>query len=131
MAGRVETIGLSGLTADVDGNNQLRTAPGSVAVATSLAAVAANGNGAAIDFGCARQNISVVVVTTGTPTGGTVTLHVSHDGTNWFATTTTVTVSGTLAASVLTGGAWRYARAVLAGLTGGVAPTVTVTLAAQ
>ncbi|SRR5258706_9767460 len=99
-----------------------------ITAGTSLAAATANVTGTTVDLGLARQNLTVVVSTTGGPTGGTVTLQVSHDGTTWFVTATTATVGATVAAGTLTGGAWRYARAVLSGLTGGTTPTVTATI---
>jgi hypothetical protein len=131
VAGKIEITDPDGNSVDVDGAGNLCVAAGTRAAAVSLAAVTANGNGTAVDFGAARQNISLVIFTTGSPTGGTVTLQVSHDGTNWFASTTTATVSANLASGTLQNGAWRYARAVLSGLTGGTAPTVTATLMAN
>lgn len=98
---------------------------GSIKAAVSLNAVTANGAGAVVDFGGARENIGIEVSTTGVPTAGTVTLLVSDDGTTWVTTTTTATVGSGVTSAMLTGVAWRYAQLSLSGLTGGTAPTVT------
>jgi len=102
---------------------------GVVTAGTSLNAVATNSTGSTVDFGSAMRDIAMVVSTTGSPNAGTVTLNVSVDGTNWFVTSTTAAVGATVSSGTLTGGAWRYARAVLASLGGGTTPTVTAKIA--
>lgn len=131
MAGKIEIIGATGVSAGVSATGEVQVAQGVASASTSLAAVAANGNGTAVDFGCARTNISMVVSATGAPAAGTVTLQVSHDGTVWFASATTATAGAAVSAGTLSNGAWRYARAVLSALSGGTAPTVTATLMAN
>jgi len=99
-----------------------------ISPAKSLDAVTANGNGATVDMLLPRENITMVVVTTGAPSAGTVTLQVSHDGVSWFATTATAAVTTSPNAATLAATAYRFARAVLSGLTGGTAPTVTASI---
>lgn len=41
------------------------------------------GAGATVDFLTAKRNVSIVLLPTGTITGGAVAIEVSHDGTNW------------------------------------------------
>lgn len=130
MAGRIEIMDPGGYSAGVNSIGQVQVTTGSAAAGTSLNAVTANGNGSTIDFVCARSNITVVVTATGAPAAGTVTLQVSHDGVNWFATATTATAGATVTSGTLSNGAWRYARAVLSALSGGTSPTVTATLMA-
>jgi hypothetical protein len=101
------------------------TTDGQHSGAVSLNAVTANGPGVPVDFGGGVKDVSIEVTTTGSPTGGTVTLMVSDDGVTYVATTTTVTVGANPAAAVLSNGAWRYVRTDLSSLTGGTAPTVT------
>lgn len=98
---------------------------GVVTSQTSLNAVTANGNGTVVDLGSAYSNISFVVSTTGTPTGGTVTLSVSVDNTVFVATATTASVGTNPTTSSLGNVAYRYVRLDLTGLTGGASPTVT------
>ncbi len=105
--------------------NFVGTSEGAVSAGTSLNAATANGTGTVIDFGSACQSFSFVVTTTGSPTGGTVTLSLSVDGTTFVATTTTATVGSSAALASLSGVAARYARLDLTGLTGGTSPTVT------
>lgn len=96
-----------------------------IAAFTSLNAATANGPGTAVDFGRPVMDVSVEVTTTGSPTGGTVTLLVSEDGTTFVASTATVTVGANPATVTLSNVGWRYARTDLSGLTGGTSPTVT------
>lgn len=129
MAGKVGIMDdSSGYAAGVTSAGELRVSEGVASASTSLNAVTANGNGSAVDFVTARRNVSMVVSATGAPAAGTVTLQVSHDGTTWFATSTTATAGATVSSGTLSNGAWRYARAVLSGLSGGTSPTVTATL---
>lgn len=53
------------------------------AVADTLLTNATTGTGTTIDFTTAKRNVSVVMIPTGTITGGAVAIEVSHDGTNW------------------------------------------------
>lgn len=92
----------------------------------SLDAATANGNGGGSNVSGYRT-IAMQTSHTGTPTAGTVTLELSLDGDTWFASSTVFTIGTTANDSIQ----WAvdepaaYARAVLAGLTGGTAPTVT------
>lgn len=99
---------------------------GGVAAAKSLDAVTANANGSAIDLEVAARTHGMQVVLTGGPTGGTVTLQGTLDGTNWFALATFTIgtdASGDIKFAVDT--PVQQVRAVLAGLAGGISPTVT------
>ncbi|SRR6266849_8076935 len=76
-------------------------------------------------------NWSVQTSSTGTPTGYTITIQFSIDGVNWVNAATTFTqADGNPVTKNITplgsGTAAPYIRAVLTGLTGGTAPTVTV-----
>lgn len=101
------------------------------AALTSLNAVTANGTGTAFDFSAAVGTVTLQVSTTGTPTGGTVTLMVSLDGVTWVASTTTATVTATPVIAHLANVAVRYVRCDLSALAGGVTPTVTAKVLAR
>lgn len=100
---------------------------GSVNPFVSLNAVTTNQTGSSVDMAAANGTIAVQVITTGSPTTGTVTLEVSMDGTNWVSTTATVTIAAATSnyLQALSNTAVRYARATLTALAGGTAPTVT------
>lgn len=100
---------------------------------TSLAAATANGNGTTIDFTTSRRTFGMQVVLGGdvVPTGGTIVLQLSNDSTNWTATALATFTIGTSVNKdfvYVVDKPARYARAVLAGLTGGTNPTVTATI---
>ena len=90
---------------------------------TLLAAATTTGAGASADLGAIRDEFSVLVQTTGSPTFS-VTFQGSIDGTNWFTLGSAVT-SVTNGATV-TGVLARYVRANLTALSGG---TLTAELA--
>jgi hypothetical protein len=108
------------------GGNQLLVSTGSLSAGTTLAGVAVNTTGTAIDFGSAKANFTCVTASAGTLTG-TVTLELSLDNVNWVSSTVTIAVT---AASTLAGYSIgrpaRYARASL--VTSGGAGTVSATL---
>lgn len=98
---------------------------GTVTAGTTLNAVSANTTGTTVDAGVAQSNWSGVAVAGASPTGGTLTLELSMDGTNWVSSGSTATISAAgnyLVAS--TGKAARYARCSLTGLTGTISLTV-------
>lgn len=100
---------------------------GSTSGVTSLSA-ATSGNGATVDWGSARQNVSMFILVNGTVTSGVVDLQVSQDGTNWVK----ISSSATLATGVnqqltLSNSAFRYARGAVSTAVGG-GGSVTTTL---
>lgn len=99
-----------------------------MASASSVASLtnATTGTGATVDFTTAKRNVSVVMLPSGTITGGTVAIEASHDGTNWVqALTMHIVLRPGNHAHDVSHGAFRYWRAnVLADITGG---TVTAT----
>lgn len=44
---------------------------------------ASTGEGATVDFATAKRNVSVVMIPSGTITGGVVAVEASHDGITW------------------------------------------------
>lgn len=92
----------------------------------TLAAVAGNTTGTAVDGGAVRGTATVVAVGTGTLTG-TLTIEGSLDGVAWVSTGTTValTAAGTVTATS-TGKAFRLYRTSLSGNAG--AGTCTATM---
>ena len=114
-------------TAPSGQGNALLVCTGPLTAGTTINAGSGTANGTTIDYGAAKANITLVVTASAGVSAGVVALEVSHDNTNWYRHTTTVTTSapGTLQASV-TGMAFRYARGVIAtAITGG---TVTCTI---
>lgn len=114
-------------TATVTALNAVRVATGNVTAMTTLNAVTANATGSSVALGSAYSNWSAVAVATGSPTAGTLTMELSHDGTNWVSST--VTASVTAAGNYLlasTGRAARFGRVNLTGLTGTITLTVTM-----
>lgn len=92
----------------------------SVAGTTSLAAATLPGPGATIDFTTAKLNVSMVIVVTGTVTGGLVALEASHDGLNWVSHTVVEPMTGLNVGVDNRAGAYRYWRSnVLTEVTGG------------
>lgn len=87
---------------------------------TSLTSASAVGPGSTVDFTSARRNVSMVVVTSGTITGGLVLMEVSQDGSNWVPHTVIEPLQGMNHGCDNRYGAYRYYRAsVLAEITGG------------
>ena len=99
--------------------NGLIVSTGSLSAAKTLAGVAGNTVGTAVDFGSGHSNFTVMCVSTGTITG-TVTLELSLDNVNWASSTITVTLAGAAGsqAGYSIGRPARYARASLTGAGG-------------
>lgn len=115
------------VSASATTGNALAVSTGSVFSGTTLNAVTANTTGTAMDAGSARSNWSGIAVATGSPTAGTVTLELSHDGVSFVSSSATVSITAAgnyLVAS--TGRPARYARCSLTGLTGTITLTVTM-----
>lgn len=113
--------------ATVTSLNAVRVATGNVTAMTTLNAVTANATGATVALGSAYSNWSAIGVATGSPTGGTLTLELSHDGISWVSSTVTATISAAgnfLLAS--TGRPARFGRVNLTGLAGTITLTVTM-----
>lgn len=102
-------------------------APGTADTAASLSAFTSipagtSGltTGTALDNGTLRSNHSVFVTAAGAPTAGVVTLQVSQDGTNWFSSTTTLTIAAVGVQSTSLAVVARYVRAsITTAITGG------------
>lgn len=107
--------------------NALLVTGGVLTASTTLSAASAVSNGTAVDYGSAKSNFTLVVVASAGVSAGVVALEVSHDGTNWYRHTTTVTTSAPgVSQTTMTGFAFRHARGVITTtITGG---TVTCTL---
>lgn len=119
------TADLAPAAASGQGNALLVTTGILNAPATQTAAT--TGNGTTIDFGAAKQCITLVVTASAGTSAGVVTLQLSQDNTNFYSHTTTITTSapGVFSVSV-TGVAFRYARgAITTTITGG---TVSATI---
>jgi hypothetical protein len=105
-----------------EGLGRLKIANGT-GTATLLNAVVANTTGAATVLGSAYSTHTVVFVSTGAPTGGTVALEGSLDGTTWYGlTSNAVTAAGTIVAQAIDKPATQI-RATLVGLVGTIALT--------
>ena len=93
---------------------------------------AANVTSPVFDFKTVHSKLSMQVVLTGAPSGGTVTLQGSVDGVNFDTTTALATFtigtdhSGDI--KFVVDKPVSACRVVLAGLTGGTSPTVTATV---
>lgn len=75
----------------------------------ALTAQSATGAGTTVDFGSAKQQISLAVLSNAGVSAGVVALEVSQDNTNFFRTLgAALTAPGVTAITVQ--GAWRYAR---------------------
>lgn len=109
--------------------NALLVTGGVLVSTTTLSAASAVSNGTVVDYGAAKNNFTLVIVASAGVTAGVVALEVSHDNTNWYRHTTTVTTSAPGVSQVsMSGFAFRYARGVITTtITGG---TVTATLMA-
>jgi hypothetical protein len=116
-------------------NGLLHTATGGANV-VALNAVTANGSSSVISYGSPRRNLSMQTILTGSPTGGTVTLYGSLDGTN-FDTTSTGLAQFTIGTDA--SGAIKFVvdkpvmavKVTLASLAGGTAPTITANVIAM
>jgi len=107
--------------------NALLVTTGPLTATTTITAGSGTANGTAVDYGSAKMNFSMVITASAGVSAGVVALEVSHDNTNWYRHTTTVTTSAPGVTQIsLTGVAYRYARGVIAtAITGG---TVTCTI---
>lgn len=92
----------------------------------SLTGAATKGAGNAVDFLTAKRVVSMVVVPSGTVTGGQVAMEASHDGTNWVVVQVVDPLQGVNRSSHVIDGAYRYWRSNLtAAITGGGSVTTT------
>lgn len=109
--------------------NALLVATGPLTAGTTLTAASGISSGTTIDYGCAKANVTLVIVASAGVSAGVVALEVSHDGTNWYRHTTASTVTAPGVTQVtMTGFAFRHCRgAITTAITGG---TVTCTIMA-
>jgi hypothetical protein len=91
----------------------------------TFTALSANGSTASYDTEAVMNNHTVTVVPTGGPSGCTLTMEGSLDGTNWFTIITAATCTSVVSAHGVDKPA-RYVRGTLSALAGGTTPTVTV-----
>lgn len=87
--------------------------------AKQLLSASADANGTALALSARVEGDTMGIIARGTFGGGTVTIQVSFDGTNWASTDVTFTADGYKELRVVA----NYVRAVLAGST---SPTVVV-----
>ena len=105
----------------------LVTTTGTLVSSTTLTAQSATGAGTVVDFGSAKQNVTLAVTASAGVSAGVVALEVSQDNTNWFRTNGSALTAPGVTSTTVTG-AWRYARGnVTTTITGG---TVSATLMA-
>lgn len=105
----------------------LVTTTGTLISSTTLTAQSATGVGTVADFGSAKQHVTIAVTAGAGVSAGVVSLEVSQDNTNWFATAGGALTAPGVTSTTVTG-AWRYARGnVTTTITGG---TVSATLMA-
>lgn len=116
-------------TAPAGQGNALLVATGPLTAGTTITAGSGTANGSTVDYGCAKANVTLVVVAGAGVSAGVVALEVSHDNTNWYRHTATVTTTAPGVSQVsIAGVAFRYCRGVIAtAITGG---TVTCTIMA-
>ena len=107
--------------------NALLVTTGILTAPATLTNQSATANGTTVDFGAAKQCITLVVTAGAGVSAGVVTLQVSQDNTNFYAHTTTITTSAPgVSQTSITGVAFRYARGVISTtITGG---TVSATI---
>lgn len=105
----------------------LVTTTGALVSSATLTAQSATGAGTVADFGSGKQNVTIAVTASAGVSAGVVSLEVSQDNTNWFATAGGALTAPGVTSTTVTG-AWRYARGnVTTTITGG---TVSATLMA-
>lgn len=105
----------------------LVTTTGVLVSSATLTAQSATGAGTVADFGSGKQNVTIAVTASAGVSAGVVSLEVSQDNTNWFATAGGALTAPGVTSTTVTG-AWRYARGnVTTTITGG---TVSATLMA-
>lgn len=107
--------------------NALLVTTGILNAPATLTTQSAVASGTTVDFGAAKQCITLVVTAGAGVSAGVVTLQLSQDNTNFYAHTTTITTTAPGVFSVsLTGVAFRYARgSITTTITGG---TVSATI---
>lgn len=107
--------------------NALLVTTGTLTAPATLTAASAVSNGTTVDFGAAKQCITLVVTASAGVSAGVVALQVSQDNTNFYSHTTTVTTSAPGVSQVtIPSVAFRYARgAITTTITGG---TVSATI---
>lgn len=96
-------------------------------VSTTLTG-ATTGAGTTVDFTTAKRNVAVMMIPSGTITGGAVAIEVSHDGTNWASMLVMhIALRPGIHSHDFSHGAYRYWRAnILANITGGGSVTATL-----
>lgn len=99
----------------------------SATATVSLAALSVGvGAGDTVDFTTAKRVVTMVLVPTGTVTGGQVAMEASHDGTNWVTHQVMTPLDGSNSACNSTNGAYRYWRSsITSAITGGGSVTTT------
>jgi len=101
---------------------------GSLIAAQVLSAQSSTGPSGTVNFGSAKQNITIAITAGSGVTAGAVALEVSQDASNWFRVTP-VTQSAQGVTQANQQGAWRYGRAnITTAITGG---TVSATIMAS
>lgn len=101
---------------------------GSLIAAQVLTNQSSTGASGTVNFGSAKQNITLAITAGAGVSAGAVALEVSQDASNWFRVTP-VTQSAQGVTQSNQQGAWRYARAnITTAITGG---TVSATLMAS
>lgn len=93
-----------------------------------LEGATAVGAGTTFNLSAVRSKFTMVSAVTGAPTGVSLTLEGSIDGSTWYVLATSTSTTGDTQFAVDKPA--RYVRANLGTLTGGTAPTVTVKFAA-
>lgn len=104
-----------------------------IAPVTALNAVTATGASTAVDLGVVRTAFAMQTVVTGSPTGVTVNLEGSLDGSHWATIVSSTSTTGdykSAGQASATAPCFRYIRANLTTLTAGTSPTVTAIIAA-
>lgn len=93
---------------------------------TSLSAASAVGAGATVDFLAAKVNVTMVVIPSGTITGGLITMESSQDGTNWVTHRVMEPMTDLKMGCDGSPGVYRFWRAsILTAITGGGTVTTT------
>lgn len=82
---------------------------GTLISSATLSAQSATGAGVVVDFGSAKQHVTLAVTAGAGVSAGVVALEVSQDNTNYFTTNGAALAAPGVTATTVTG-AWRYAR---------------------
>lgn len=114
---RIDSTSSTPVFVSVPSTTQINT--GVVSSSKTLTTQSATGAGTTVDFGFAKQQISLAVTASAGVSAGVVALEVSQDNTNWFRTNGAALTAPGVTATTVTG-AWRYARGnVTTTITGG------------